>query len=361
MHLNDHSKLYGTVITGFQYGANWGSGGSSSDIPTDIACTAVQGPLGSSLFSTYYSCPSNTSFNLDELRAQLLDFNNWNYSSGGSNINLPIEACEPSCINCIELEIDVLLEGAIVENDNASVILNEMRTDLFDTKVLPGQLYFDGLFGFSYSSPGQPYNNAPWNYSGSEGALFDSQENPNNADAGYDPDVVDWVLVSLRTDIAPESKICEAAGLLHKDGNIEFVQALSCCELDQSLSYFLVVEHRNHLIVMTKNPVGVSNGVLTHDFSHTDSYGGVFGIEGSQKEITLPNNSVVFTMYGGNGNQIGGASATDINVNDKTIWEGNNNQIGIYNAGDFNLSSDINVNDKTLWEINNSTFSSVPR
>jgi hypothetical protein len=242
-----------------------------------------------------------------------------------------------------------------------------MRTSLNDLQVLPGQTLLDPFFGPKYTLPGQPYDIAPWNYLGNEGDAYDSFGIPG--DAGYPSTVVDWVLVSLRADSAGTGgPVCQAAALLHKGGYIEFVEPFDCCNLDLFASYYVVVEHRNHLIVMSHIPVpvvpGIDSSTITYDFRNQQSYVDdpfMIGIFAQQKEL-LPQLPGVFAMYAGNGNQTNTAfSDTDINLDDRTYWEGESGDIGEYRIGDYNLNGDTNFNDRVTWERNNGKFTSVPR
>ena len=64
--------------------------------------------------------------------------------------------------------------------------------------------------GFLPSS--QPYTTSPFNYSGSESVpagFFQSHTN-----------IVDWVLIEIRTEISSNSTIVRRAGFLLTDGNI---------------------------------------------------------------------------------------------------------------------------------------------
>jgi hypothetical protein len=239
-----------------------------------------------------------------------------------------------------------------------------MRTDLNNLGLLPGQT---NTFLFQpdiYNLPGQPYNVAPWLYSGTEGDTYDSGGANTDPDrfAGYASTVVDWVLVSLRSNpLDGSEKLCQRAGLLHSDGHIEFVSDADCCELDLSQSYYVVIEHRNHLIVMSESAVTPVNGSLTYDFRFQDSYlddplG--LGTFYSQKEVTPG----VFTMYAGNGNQTSGDAAdTDINASDYTKWLINGLQSRTYNFTDYNMSGDRNANDFELWQTNSPRNTTVPR
>jgi len=270
------------------------------------------------------------------------------------------------CVDpCIHIQGWVYLEGAATDpNGVPNSYTIPMRTDLNDLHLLPGQTLFDPFFGSKYTLPGQPYSIAPWNYPGIEGNLFDSGGDPMMGDAGYPSTVVDWVLVSLRLDsLGTGGPLCQAAALLHNDGHIQFVEDFDCCDLDLFETYYLVIEHRNHLIVMAHQalPVDISNSTIVYDFRNQQSYiddpfG--FGTFSAQKEIQPG----IFAMFAGNGDQtVNNQSDTDINFDDRTFWEGENGDIGEYRIGDYNLNGDTNFNDRVTWERNNGKFTSVPR
>ncbi|MCB0561862.1 MAG: cadherin-like domain-containing protein, partial [Phaeodactylibacter sp.] len=265
-------------------------------------------------------------------------------------------------LGCLSIEAWVYLEGAAIAPDGTANYTLPMRTALNGLSLLPGQTYDDLFFGTFYTPAGQPYAIAPWNYLGTEGDAYDSGGDVNFADAGYPITVVDWVLVSLRTDPGGTGgPLCQAAALLHNDGRIEFVDEFDCCNIDLAGSYYLVVEHRNHLIVMSQNPVPVVDGKLTYDFRIQQTYiDDPFGFDifVGQKEVAPG----VFVMYGGNGNQtLSSSSDTDVNFDDRTFWESENGEAARYRIGDYNLNGDTNFNDRRVWELNNGKFTSVPR
>lgn len=275
--------------------------------------------------------------------------------------------------------VNAYLEGALVSQSGGLEVSFPMRTSLNDIRVLPGQLYVDPLFGSIYQPPGQPYAAHPWNYSdvGSldEGQYFDSENDPSNADANYPEDIVDWVLISVREDIEKNTEVCREAGLLRNDGLVLFVKAgqnqeefylddqMSCINPSQN-AYFIVIEHRNHLLAMSHMAIEISGeNLIQYDFTKNHSY---LNFIGSTQKIV---NSIfhdngdkkhTYALFAGNSNQENSAQLTDLNVNDKLIWELNNNLFPVYVPADFNLSADTNVNDKALWQENNNHFSSVP-
>lgn len=260
----------------------------------------------------------------------------------------------------VEIHTWVYLEGAAIDQGGSTVYNTPMHTTLNDLHILPGQTFEDPFQGIVYSPPGQPYSAAPWLYSGTEGEAFDSGGDPLNGDAGYPPTVVDWVLVSLRAT-ADGGPVWQAAALLHNDGAVEFVDgSLPCCGADQAGPFYLVIEHHNHLIVMSHEPVPVVDHTVTYDFRSRQSYiDDPFGFGWvGQKEI-LPG---VYAMYGGNGDQASGEyTDTDITADDQAFWMQQNGIFGLYRFGDYIMNGDVNINDQILWGINNGKITSVPR
>jgi hypothetical protein len=105
------------------------------------------------------------------------------------------------------------------------------------------------------------------------------------------PDIVDWVLIELRTGTASGTTVGTRAALLKSDGTIVDVDGtspVSFAWLPEG-NYYVVIRHRNHLAVMTANPVTLSYSSVLYDFStaQTQAYGsnaekdlggGVFGM-----------------------------------------------------------------------------------
>jgi hypothetical protein len=102
----------------------------------------------------------------------------------------------------------------------------------------------------------QPYNTAPWNYSGSEVISNDLYAN------GIAYCIVDWVLVELRTGTDANTKAASRACLLKVDGTIVDLDGTSSVDfigLNPAITeYYTVVYHRNHLPVMSSIPVQVN-------------------------------------------------------------------------------------------------------
>ncbi len=251
------------------------------------------------------------------------------------------EAMKTAPATCTTLEgrysfdIKVLLQGAYDT-------LGLMSTQLNERGILPGQTPTSLLV--TPTSPGQPYNRPPWNYTGTEGIDW--------TDADYYPDVVDWVLVSFRTDSTKSTEIGITAALLYEDGRIEIPADFSMSSEETSM--FIVIEHRGHMGIMTPERVSISDNTLSYDFRLADSY--TDGTGYGQKQLTSGN----WAMYAGDADQMDTPSY-DITGADKIIWQSENGVFDYYLSPDFDMSGSVDGNDKILWDNNNGISSRVPK
>jgi len=190
-----------------------------------------------------------------------------------------------------------------------------------------------------------PYSIAPWDYTGTECDTFINIQYPQNA--------VDWVLISFRTGLESETEVAKTMGLLTQDGTIEFLNDCILREEDGD-SFYVVVEHRNHVGIISPTPVTVINYKLEYDFTTQDSFTNN-GTRSGQKEI-YPG---VWAMFAGEGVQE--ANGNDINGNDKGQWLIENGTFLIYTPSDFNMDGSIDGQDKGLWYDNNGTSGALNR
>jgi hypothetical protein len=167
----------------------------------------------------------------------------------------------------------------------------------------------------------QPFNQAPWNYSGTETA------SPMPAD------VVDWVLLEARTTPNGTATARKPA-LLRKDGSIigtDGTLGINFTGLTAYNSYYVVVRHRNHLAVMSQNALVLPNA-QTLDLSKSSNIRGT-------------NQSVALTV-GKNALYAGDANANGIiNVADFNVFAAQNGSVNQYLRSDFDLNKNITIND----------------
>jgi len=186
----------------------------------------------------------------------------------------------------------------------------------------------------------QPYNTAPWNYNGSESL-------------GSGLSYVDWVLVELRNSSNPTQVVSRRAAILKNDGTLLDTDGSIGVSFSnvQTGSYYIAVFHRNHLAVMSANPVQLSANSQMYDFT-TSLNKAYIAYEGNPMTELAPGK---FGMYAGNGNGDYGISIADKNQ----VWTPQNNTAG-YKTGDFNLSGIVDEADVFFYNLNNGKVSQLP-
>jgi hypothetical protein len=267
------------------------------------------------------------------LRDTAGNYETFEVSSGA--VFIPLHYGIENYCNCTALDVKVLMEGPM--NVNTGL----MGTILNQRGLLPGQIPI-GLFGIP-TPEGQPYNTAPWYYTGNETITH------------YDSTVVDWVLVTVRSDSSmADSVVARKAGLLHQDGHVDFVD--NCWSLPFNRRYFVVIEHRNHMGVMS--PTGqllTKGGVIRHDFTQFNGYIVVNPNSTGQKLLNGK-----WTMLACDGKKNTYTNNFDINFLDAQFWKAQSGIFDAYRDSDFNLDADVNFFDSLLWKRNNGQYSGVP-
>lgn len=247
-----------------------------------------------------------------------------------------------SCIQTA-LKLKIYLEGAY--NINTQQHTTKLNTE---RKLLPGQTPVNPII--TPTPAGQPYNTEPWNYSGTEGIEF--------TDADYNVNDVDWVLVSLRSSKKVSDELFRVAGILQKEGTIRFLNDF--CLPDPSITaYYIVVQHRNHLPVMSSSAIQMNNQDLVYDFTTQQSFTAA-GLGAGQKQL----DNGVWVAFAGNAQQISiyndvYEEVDDIKGFDKALWFNLNGVFDQYLSSDMDLDGDLTGQDKTLWLSNNGNSSRV--
>ncbi len=239
---------------------------------------------------------------------------------------------------CVDVELSVALEGCY------DPIANQMGNQLNVLGLLPGQTPTSGTV--SPTPLGQPYHIAPWNYQGSEGLDF--------APDSYSANAVDWVLASFRSDVNKTDEIAQTAGMLLQDGSVQLINRCLLSAGALSAAY-VVIEHRNHIGVMSPTAVPIVNNKLSYDFRGQNSWNTATGV--GQYEF----GNGVWTMYAGDGDQLLDSNGFDINGADRALFEAENGNFYQYLNADFNLNGEAEGSDKILWNKNNGNYSQVPR
>jgi len=187
----------------------------------------------------------------------------------------------------------------------------------------------------------QPYNGTPWNYTGTENVAY------------IPADVVDWILVELRdaTEAASaggSTMLTRKAAFLLKDGKVVGLDGSSNLIFDETVNQnlFVAIWHRNHLGVLSANPLALTDGIYFYDFK--TSAGQAYNA--GQKDL-----GGYYGLYAGDANADGHISSSD-----NLVWKTEAGTNG-YKSTDFNMNSEINNVDKNdKWLGKNNINNQVP-
>jgi hypothetical protein len=224
------------------------------------------------------------------------------------------------------VKLKVLLEGAY----NGA----EMTTDLNAGGVLP------------LSQPFDSDTTAKWYYTGSESV-------PSIPNA----DITDWVLVEFRDAPSASSAtgstvVARKAAFLKKDGSITGLDGINPIQVYGVFQYqpFVVIWHRNHLGVLSANPL-VNTGVNEYGYEFPTSAGQAFGGVLGHKYL----GGGVWGMISADGEPDGLVDADDYLVWRKTLGTSG------YDPADYNLDTQVDNKDKNdQWVPNLGEGSQVP-
>ncbi len=226
---------------------------------------------------------------------------------------------------------------AIADSAEIIVELPVVNTKIFlEGPFLSGTMLTD-LNSSGYLPLAQPYSADPWNYTGAE-------EIDNNYFSTH-PDIVDWVLIQLRTDISEGTTAATRSAFLKSDGVVVDTDGISPVSFSVSTNdeYYIVIKHRNHLSVMSSEKISVSGATPLYDFTTgqdkaygtdpmIDLDGGVFGTPTGDVDF----NGIIDALDRG------------------TVW--NDRNLSGYNISDVNLNGLIDAIDRgIIW--NNRNFS----
>ncbi len=162
--------------------------------------------------------------------------------------------------------------------------------------------------------------------------------------------LVDWVLLEFRDPNDISSTIYTTSAVVQRDGDLVTSDGVNPIAIEQSLppSVYLVVNHKNHLKVMSPIPIPLIANALTYDFTTQNSY---LGGGAGQKELSTG----VWALNTGNGN-----GDKEITGDDRISWALENGNFNVYSTTDFNMDGEVTGADRITWSFNNGLFSVVP-
>ncbi len=161
----------------------------------------------------------------------------------------------------VRINIAAMLEGPY--SNSTGLMSDALRTNFLIPLVEPytalGYTHVGGGGGEAVSSP------AILNATG------------NNA-------IVDWVVVELRNASTPATRVETRCALLQRDGDVVATDGFSPLRFNAPpANYHLALRHRNHLGVMTLNPIAVSAATPALNFASAGT--GTYGTS-ARKSIT---------------------------------------------------------------------------
>jgi hypothetical protein len=196
------------------------------------------------------------------------------------------------------------------------------------------------LNALNFLPSSQPFDISPWNYYGTE------QVNQ------IPVDVVDWILLEVRSNTSSSSVLARRAAFLRKDGlvvDLDGTEKVVFPGLSSDL-YYVVIRHRNHIPIMSAVKIQFSENPELYDF--TNSRNKAYGNDPMKELFTGK-----FGLYSADGNASGGIDNYDFRL----IWRRQKGCFGYY-SGDFNLDAGVNIKDKNeLYRHNKGKNSAVPQ
>jgi len=207
----------------------------------------------------------------------------------------PIEACQDNSnegivahIYTIKVQVKAFLQGAYNEDDP---IL--MHDKLRLKELIPIKEPYTSLI--IYEGEAQPFVNV--------GERGETTTTEVLAKTGPDA-IVDWVFLELHDPIDAKKIRATRAALIQRDGDVVDVDGLSPVVFSiEPGSYYLALRHRNHLGVMTANPIAFTS-IVTEKIDFTNTKTPTYQLEDVRKSSAFSQRQIDNRNYlwGGNSN-----------------------------------------------------------
>jgi hypothetical protein len=306
--------------------------------------SALKGPLLSTGGSTFFATSPNPIIDSVEVVEAILGAYSVNGSGKLFSITFSVLAAGTSSISIVDVRLKDINDVNIPVTWNSSHVIVPLSVNL--KTFLQGPFFSTGmntiLNSSGYLPLNQPYNLPPWNYNGSESvasSYFKSH-----------PDIVDWVLIELRTGTSASTIVNRKVGFLNNNGAVINVDGSSSLYISRVKgNYYIVIYHRNHVPIMTSNYTLLDYVSVQYDFTSAQSK--AYGIN------AMANLGIgYYGMFAGDANGNGQIQNND----SENFWATQNGQSG-YKQADFNLNGQVQNNDQeTFWVPNNGKGSQVP-
>ena len=298
----------------------------------------AQGPFLSTGGSTVFFTTPSTIIDSINAEAALLGPYSVNGSGKLFSITFNVLSAGISSINIVDVQLRDLANQSIPVSWTSGNLIVPISVN---TKFFLEGAYSTGSLTTTLNSLGylpltQPYSNSPWNYLGTESV-------PSGFFVTHS-DIVDWVLIELRTDTSSNTVVERRAGFLLNSGVVVNINGSSPLYFEQFKgNYYLVLYHRNHISILSSNPLYLDYVSSQYDF--TDSQSKALGVN---PMVNFGDGN--FGAYTGDTDANGTVSAADRS----NAWN-QRNIIGYFGA-DVDLNGTVNAADRSMiWNNRNIT------
>ncbi len=158
--------------------------------------------------------------------------------------------------------------------------------------------------------------------------------------------IVDWVFVEIRDKDNPAIILNARPALLTRNGNVVDMDGQTPPRLWGLASgdYHVVIRHRNHLSIMTAQPVLLDESTPLIDFTQNPAY---------NNDSEMQSNGYYTLIHGDTSND------NQIDARDRSNTWNYRNQVGYYSA-DCNLDGQVDAQDRSITWNNRNRISSIP-
>ena len=221
-----------------------------------------------------------------------------------------------------DLAIKAYLQGAMLTTPNRLGYSTMMRDDLRAKNLLPTKDPYFSRPGFIQGTATEPTTTT-------------TVLSVTGANA-----IVDWVFVELRSPTNTTLVVATQSGLLQRDGDVVSTDGVSPLRFEvEAGNYRVVLRHRNHLGVMSQNPIALSESATTGlDFTSPQTV-----VYGTNSRVVLP--STATALWAGDASANGRvelvSASTDVNTISQQVLTAAGNK-GIYSAS-FNFQAYANA------------------
>jgi hypothetical protein len=229
------------------------------------------------------------------------------------------------------LSIKAYLQGAMLTTPNKTGYGTMMRDDLRIKNLIPTTDPYRNRTGFIQ------VNNP----------TVQTITSPNVLTVTGNNAIVDWVFVELRDKTDAQTAIATKSGLIQRDGNVVDVDGVSPLSFDVAAdNYYVVLRHRNHLGVMSKNVV-TFNATTSVSVDFTSSQTSTYGTN-AQAVVSATTNALWAGDANADGKVISVGANTDVNtLSQKILKAAGNSTFSIsyllqgYDDADIDLNGTI--------------------